>query len=125
MTSSINLEEGIAQVFATVGLSTNPEVPAHSFDLDHVSRHGLIEHDVSLTRNDVAFGNNHSFDADVWKSVLSTFGENAETNFVLASKARYNRVLDSKKAHEVAKKDFVYGIKEAILSYGVSWCLGL
>jgi hypothetical protein len=36
------------------------------------------------------------------------------------SKARYERVLAAKKAHEEAGKEFEYGIKEFVLSYGES-----
>lgn len=51
---------------------------------------------------------------------METYGDAAETSFELASKARYDRLTASKKAHEEAGKDFQYGIKEFILSYGES-----
>ena len=86
-------------------------------------KHGLIEHDVSLTQDDIAFSDNHIFNPDIWKSILSTYGDSKETNFALASKARYDRVIARKKAHEAANKEFVSGIKEAFFSYGVSLCL--
>jgi hypothetical protein len=123
MTSAINLNAEIAKIFACAGLTTNPDAHAHSFDLNHVSKHGLIEHDASLTRDDIAFGDNHTFNPDIWKGVLDTYGDSKDTNFVLASEARYNRVIACKKAHEAANKEFTYGIKEAIFSYGVSLCL--
>lgn len=122
-TSAINLDAEIAKIFASVALITNPDAHAHSFDLNHISKHGLIEHDASLTRNDFAFGDNHTFNPDIWKSVLDTYGDRKETNIALATVARYNRVIASKKAHESANKEFTYGIKEAFLSYGVSLCL--
>jgi len=118
MTSAINLDAEIAKIFASVALTTNPDPHAHSFDLNHISRHGLIEHDASLTRNDFTLGDNHTFNPDIWKSVLDTYGDSKETNFALAGEARYNRVIACKKAHEAANKEFIYGIKEAILSYG-------
>jgi len=117
-TSAINLDAEIAKIFASVALITNPDAHAHSFDLNHISKHGLIEHDASLTRNDFAFGDNHTFNPDIWKSVLDTYGDRKETNIALATVARYNRVIASKKAHESANKEFTYGIKEAFLSYG-------
>jgi len=120
LTSAINLDADLAKIFAGAGLTTNPDAHAHSFDLNHLSRHGLIEHDVSLTRDDFTFGDNHTFNPDIWKSVLGTYGDSKETNFALASEARYNRVIACKKAHEAANKEFIYGIKEAFLSYGES-----
>jgi Peroxidase, family 2 len=125
MTNAINLDADTAKIFASVALTTNPDAHAHSFDLNHVSKHGLIEHDVSLTRDDIAFGDNHTFNPDIWKSVLGTYGDSRETNFVLASEARYKRVVACKKAHEAANKEFIYGIKEFIFSYGVSLRLAI
>jgi Peroxidase, family 2 len=120
LTSSINLSPGVASLFASVAITANPDHSAHSFDLDQVDKHGLIEHDVSLSRNDIAFGDNHSFDQSIWETVMSTYGDETETSFESVSKARYERFLASKKAHEEAGKDFTYGIKEFVLSYGES-----
>jgi len=118
LTNAINLHVDIAKFFASGAIATNPDAHAHSFDLNHVNKHGLIEHDVSLTRDDIAFGDNHTFNPDIWKSVVDTYGDSKETNFALASEARYNRVIACKKAHEAANKEVEYGIKEVIFSYG-------
>jgi hypothetical protein len=120
LTSSINLDAKICNVFASVGLSTNPDHSAHSFDLDHLARHGIIEHDVSLSRQDVALGDNKSFDDYVWGQTKEAYGDAKMTSFELQSKVRYARVKASKKAHDAASKDFQYGLKEVILSYGES-----
>jgi hypothetical protein len=120
LTSSINLSPGIASIFASGAVIANPDHSAHYFDLDQVSKHGLIEHDVSLSRNDFAFGDNHSFDAGIWEEVVGSYGEETETSFESVSKARYGRLLACKKAHEEAGKEFTYGIKEFVLSYGES-----
>jgi hypothetical protein len=120
LTSSINLSHGVADVFASVAVTANPDKSAHSFDLDHVDKHGFIEHDVSLSRNDFLLGDNHSFNREIWDAVVGTYGEETETSFESVSKARYGRVVAAKKAHEEAGKDFQYGIKEFVLSYGES-----
>jgi hypothetical protein len=120
LTKSINLSSGISNVFASVALMTNPDHATHSFDLSMLDKHGIIEHDVSLTRNDVAFGDNHTFDSEVWKRVIGTYEGLTTTDFKTVSKARYDRVQASKEAHVQAKKDWQYGIKEFILSYGES-----
>jgi len=116
--SSINLDKGICNVFAAGALTTNPNAGAHAFDLNHLSKHGTIEHDVSLTRNDIALGSNTTFDKEIWAGVLKSYGDATITDFHSASKARYDRVIASKKAHEAAGKEYQYGIKEFILSYG-------
>lgn len=120
LTSSINLDSGIANVFASVAVTANPDHSSHAFDLDQLDKHSLIEHDVSLSRNDIAFGDNHTFNKEIWEEVLKSYGEDTETNFATVSKARYDRVAAAKKAHTDAKKDFQYGIKEFIFSYGES-----
>jgi hypothetical protein len=120
LSRAINLDSKIGSVFAAVALTANPDHTAHFFDLDQVTKHGLIEHDVSLSRNDATLGDNSGFDQYAWDGVLQTYGDNKETNFALVSKARYDRFLACKKAHEAAEKDFAYGIKEFILSYGES-----
>jgi hypothetical protein len=118
LVSAINLDKGICNVFAAGAITTSPEEDAHSFDLNHVSKHGVIEHDVSLSRNDFALGSNITFDKGIWDGVMQTYGDATMTDFHSASKARYGRMLAAKKAHEEAGKPFQYGIKEFILSYG-------
>ncbi|KAH8679681.1 Chloroperoxidase [Tricladium varicosporioides] len=141
LTQALNLSPQIANVFASVAVSSNPDHSAHTFDLDHVRKHGLIEHDVSLSRADIASGDNYTFDKERWDEVLRTYLDEGEwqhedgpedekkgqegkgkrvTNFHAVSKARYERVMKCKKEHEDAGKEFGYGIKEFILSYGES-----
>lgn len=120
LTRSVNLDSSVANIFASVAVTANPDHSSQSFDLDQLDKHGLIEHDVSLSRNDVAFGDNHTFSKEIWEEVMKSYGGDTETSFATVSQARYDRVLASKKAHAEAKKDFQYGIKEFILSYGES-----
>lgn len=120
LSHAINLDTKIGNVFSAVALTANPDHTAHYFDLDQVNKHGLIEHDVSLSRNDAALGDNNTFDQYTWDGVLQTYGDNKETDFAHVSKARYDRFLACKKAHEAAERDFEFGIKEFILSYGES-----
>jgi Peroxidase, family 2 len=118
LSKAINLDPSIGKVFASVATTTNPDHHANFFDLSHVCKHGVIEHDVSLSRNDEDLGDNSTFNPSIWEAVLSTYGDNTMTDFATASKARYERVLACQKAHEAAKKEFQYGLKEFILSYG-------
>ncbi|KAK6580916.1 hypothetical protein PZA11_006404 [Diplocarpon coronariae] len=115
LTKSINLGSGIATVFAAAALKANPTPGAVSFNLDQLAKHGLIEHDVSLSRNDIAFGDNFSFDQSVWGEVMASYGEATETSFESASKARYERMVKAKKNHADAGKVFEYGVKEFVL----------
>jgi hypothetical protein len=118
MVSAINFNSTLASFFAMGGVAANPDHSAHTFDLNHVDKHNWIEHDVSLSRQDTAFGSNSSFDKQHFDKILAVYGDTEATNYETASKARYMRVQESKEAHEKAGKEFTYGIKEVIMSYG-------
>lgn len=120
LTTSLNLDATTSGLFASHAVNMNPDKTSNSFDLNHLIKHGDIEHDVSLSRDDVGFGNNHSFNPEIWANVMDTYGKDEMTSFQTASQARYNRVRAAKKAHEDAGVDLQYGIKEFILSYGES-----
>jgi hypothetical protein len=126
------LDSTIASVFAWGGVAANPNHEEHNFDLEHVDKHGWIEHDVSLSREDIAFGSNSAFNKERWAEVWKIYKDGAvteggaagvgpeETNWKSASKARYMRVKQQKERHEKEGKEFSYGIKEVVLSYGES-----
>jgi hypothetical protein len=132
LTTALHMDGSIASVFAWGGVAANPNHEEHNFDLEHVDKHGWIEHDVSLSREDIAFGSNSAFNKERWEEVWKIYKEGAatedgasgvgpeETSYKSASKARYFRVKQSKERHEKAGKEFGYGIKEVILSYGES-----
>ena len=49
MLDGFNIENSDAVLLFTQAIRTNPEFPlARSFDLDHLGRHGILEHDISL-----------------------------------------------------------------------------
>ena len=56
LTKAYHLDSHIATVFSKGAVAANPDHSAHAFDLNHVDKHGYIEHDVSLSRGDAAFG---------------------------------------------------------------------
>ncbi|KAK3947489.1 Chloroperoxidase [Pseudoneurospora amorphoporcata] len=49
-----------------------------TFHLDDLNKHGVIEHDGSLSRRDVATGDNHSFAPEIWAAVLKVLGDDDE-----------------------------------------------
>lgn len=120
LTTSFNLSPAIASVFAAGGLAANPDHHAHTFDLNHVDKHGFIEHDSSLSREDIAFGSNSEFFPEVFAQTFKPeiSGENDTIDWKTAGTIRYSRVLASKAKHDADKKTWTYGLKEAIMSYG-------
>ena len=126
LTKSFNLDPMIANAFAAGAIVANHDHSAHSFDLNHVSKHNYIEHDGSLSRDDVAFDGGVKFDHGAFDMVLKTYREahpgksddEIMTDWVTAGHARWTRIVASKEKHEKAQKTWIYGIKEAIMSYG-------
>lgn len=119
---TIHLDPRTAAVFTAGAIAANPDHHAHTFNLDHVNKHNFIEHDVSLSRGDSAFGSNSAFNAERWNKVVDVYAEGGATtvSYHSASKARFARLKESMEMHEKAGKDFKYGIKEVITSYGES-----
>ncbi|KAK0935201.1 ccr4 associated factor [Friedmanniomyces endolithicus] len=129
LTKALHLDSHIANVFAAGAVAANPDHSAHSFDLNHVDKHGYIEHDVSLSRNDIAFGDNSTFSKAVFEPLLQTYEASAtrqgsndavKTSWKTASEVRYARVKASKGKHDAEGGEWTYGLKESILSYGES-----
>ncbi|TKA42092.1 hypothetical protein B0A54_07179 [Friedmanniomyces endolithicus] len=129
LTKALHLDSHIANVFAAGAVAANPDHSAHSFDLNHVDKHGYIEHDVSLSRDDIAFGDNSTFSKAVFQPLLQTYEASAtrqgsndavKTSWKTASEVRYARVKASKAKHDAEGGEWTYGLKESILSYGES-----
>lgn len=126
LTKALNVDKQIANVFAASGIIANPNHDAHTFDLDHVNKHNYIEHDGSLSRDDAAFGGGVKFSPESFELVLKTYREahpdksddEIMTDWATAAHARWARITASKEKHEQEQKTWIYGIKEAIMSYG-------
>ncbi|KAJ3547761.1 heme-thiolate peroxidase [Fusarium decemcellulare] len=69
---SINLDPAATSLVGQKALSAGTN---GSFNLDDLNKHGILEHDGSLSRNDIYFGDNHSFNETIWESVVSHFTE--------------------------------------------------
>ena len=72
---SVNLESAATQLVGAKALLTSTTGNASTFNLDDLDEHGVIEHDGSLSRADIYFGDNHSFNATIWDSVAALFNE--------------------------------------------------
>ncbi|OAX83560.1 hypothetical protein ACJ72_02072 [Emergomyces africanus] len=85
------------------------------FNLDDLSNHDLFaEHDASLSRSDLFFGDNNSFNETIWKSVLDYFkDEKAGISFTAAARARLHRI----KTESERNPDFTFNAKDLVISY--------
>uniref|UniRef100_L2FIA7 Thioesterase domain-containing protein n=1 Tax=Colletotrichum fructicola (strain Nara gc5) TaxID=1213859 RepID=L2FIA7_COLFN len=66
----INVDPYVSKLLFDHAIKTNPDPNAATFDLDHLNRHGIIEHDASLTRPDNSSGDPSVFDPEVFKETL-------------------------------------------------------
>ncbi len=110
-----NIALDISTVFSLGGLLASPHPFGGTFDLSDLKKHNYIEHDVSLSRADLAVsGDAVSFSEDVWKGVLEGYEGMLNTTVEAAARVRENRVLKDRKENPRIK----YGAKEKLLSYG-------
>ncbi|PWY72263.1 Cloroperoxidase [Aspergillus heteromorphus CBS 117.55] len=63
---ALNIDAALAKLLFQGALATNPSPNATNFSLDDLSRHNIIEHDGSLSRQDYYFGDNHDFNQTIF-----------------------------------------------------------
>ncbi|KAG6357818.1 hypothetical protein INS49_013697 [Diaporthe citri] len=95
-TNGINLDPSATLLVGTKALETSTTGDNSSFNLDDLNRHGIIEHDGSLSRADIYFGDNHSFNATIWGTVASFFTEDT-IDVKTAARARAARLAAASK----------------------------
>ncbi|TLS31381.1 hypothetical protein PpBr36_02478 [Pyricularia pennisetigena] len=68
------------------------------FDLDQLKKHGVIEHDGSLSRQDAALGDNLAFSPAIWAKTMQSF-LNDQISLTDSARARKIRQDDAKAAN--------------------------
>lgn len=111
----LNVGADFTTAIGLMGLQSAPNPLSSTFDLDNLDQHNFpIEHDGSLSRRDAYFGDDHSFNQDVFNQVLAYYEGMEETSIPVASKARYNRIQTARSEDP----EFVYGVRQLVLSTG-------
>ncbi|KZL74572.1 chloroperoxidase-like protein [Colletotrichum tofieldiae] len=90
-TAAVNLDPAATTLVGQKALLTSTTGNNATFNLDDLNTHGIIEHDGSLSRNDIHFGDNHSFNRTIWESVASYFTDST-ISIPTAAKARVARL---------------------------------
>ncbi|KAM0230521.1 hypothetical protein ACHAP5_011357 [Fusarium lateritium] len=85
---AVNLDPAATTLVGNKALTTGNNV---TFDLDDLKKHGIIEHDGSLSRSDIYFGDNISFNETIWESTAAHFTEST-ISIKTAAKARKDRL---------------------------------
>ncbi|KAK1495353.1 hypothetical protein CCUS01_13486 [Colletotrichum cuscutae] len=101
-TAAVNLDPAATTLVGQKALLTSTTGNNATFNLDDLNTHGMavIEHDGSLSRNDFYFGDNHSFNKDIWESVAVAF-TNTTISIPTAAKARVSRLQAAAAANPV------------------------
>ncbi|PVH79931.1 Cloroperoxidase [Cadophora sp. DSE1049] len=89
---SVNLAPAATTLVGQKALLASTTGNNATFNLDDINTHGIIEHDGSLSRNDIYFGDNHSFNSTIWNSVAASF-TNTTISLSTAKSARAARIL--------------------------------
>ncbi|CAJ0543346.1 Ff.00g005320.m01.CDS01 [Fusarium sp. VM40] len=87
-TDAVNLDPAATTLVGLKALTTGNNV---TFNLDDLKKHGVIEHDGSLSRGDIYFGDNISFNETIWESTAAHFTEST-ISIKTAAKARKDRL---------------------------------
>ena len=111
----MNVGADFASTIGALGIQSNPNPLATSFDLDDLDEHNFpIEHDGSLSRADAYSGDDHTFNQAIFDQILQFYSGMDTATIPVASKARYQRIKNAR----AINPDFTYGPREIVLSYG-------
>ncbi|KAL8359447.1 hypothetical protein RB601_007836 [Gaeumannomyces tritici] len=95
--AGVNLDAAATTLVGAVALTTGNLL---WFNLDDLNKHRIIEHDGSLSRNDVALGDNHSFNPAIWATTAARFpAGNGTIDIPTAAAARKARLAAAKAAN--------------------------
>lgn len=68
---ALNIDKKLSGFLFEEALTTNPHKNATTFSLNDLSRHNILEHDASLSRQDAYFGDNHDFNQTIFDETRS------------------------------------------------------
>ena len=110
-----NVGLDLSTAFAFGGLLTSKDIWSGKFNLDDVRKHGFIEHDASLSRQDFEVdGDATTFKPEIWGSFMESYEGMTNTTIEAAARARAKRIAGAKKMNS----EIDFGFKGKLLSYG-------
>ncbi|GKZ29165.1 hypothetical protein AbraIFM66950_003326 [Aspergillus brasiliensis] len=71
LNQTLNLADNLSEVLFEAAMVTVEDPNATTFSLSDLSRHNILEHDASLSRQDTYFGNNHDFNQTIFDQTKS------------------------------------------------------
>lgn len=110
-----NIGLDVSTLFSLGGLLAAPHPLEGTFDLSDLKKHNFIEHDASLSREDLSLsGDAATFRPDIWAGVLEEYEGMVNTTLEAAARARAKRVAVATERNP----DIKFNMKEKLLSYG-------
>ncbi|KAI1647035.1 Cloroperoxidase [Daldinia loculata] len=94
LSSALNIAPELGSFLHKFAVTTNPQPNATTFDLNHLSRHNILEHDGSLSRQDSYFGPPDVFNEAVFNETKSYWTGDIIT-IQMAANARVARLMTS------------------------------
>lgn len=92
--SGLNIPPEFGALLHAAAVRTSPDGNVtNQFNLDHLGRHNILEHDASLSRQDAFFGNNLVFDPTVFSETRGHWQETIDVP--QAAAARMSRIQTS------------------------------
>ncbi|KAJ4288228.1 hypothetical protein N0V88_007417 [Collariella sp. IMI 366227] len=94
---ALNFEQGAILLVALKGREASSTGNPLTLHLDDLAKHGVIEHDGSLSRHDTSIGDNNAFSPEIWEFVASHFDNDHESiSIESAARARKARIAKAK-----------------------------
>ncbi|KAJ8081090.1 hypothetical protein PM082_017931 [Marasmius tenuissimus] len=110
VTEGYNMESDIPIGAGKIGLLTSRE--AQTMSLHDISLHGNIEHDASLSREDIALGDHISFSEEIFSVLLNSNPGSDVYNTTSAGQVMHARLADSiSRNPNVTNTDFQLGFR--------------
>ncbi|RWA12854.1 heme-thiolate peroxidase [Xylaria grammica] len=117
---ALNLTPDFGRFLFTAGRLSNPKPNATTFNLDHLDRHDLFEHDGSLSRQDAHFGQWSRFNQTVWNWTMQYYtGDVLDVQMIANSRAqRHMRSNLTNPEYSLSEVGYEFSVAEnaAILS---------
>lgn len=114
--NGLNVGADFGVPIAQAATAANPDPLADTFDMDQLREHNFpIEHDVSLSRQDVYQGNNLVFNQTVFNQVLSFYKGQKTATIPVAAKTIWARVAYQEALNPGRE---IYDPRQLVLSLG-------
>ncbi|KAI1474497.1 hypothetical protein K445DRAFT_316179 [Daldinia sp. EC12] len=94
LSSALNIDPELGSFLHSFAVTANPQPNATWWNLDHLSRHNILEHDASLSRQDAYFGAPDVFNEAVFNQTKSYWTGDVIT-LQMAANARLARLMTS------------------------------